>query len=88
MNFHGYLVKSNGDKMTKKIIASKLNAIGAVRIAAPTYKTKGLNGVDFNSKPDCSADNDPYVRYAFDEGWSVKLQTFVHIPVFECGYCE
>lgn len=74
--------------MNKKIIASKLNAAGAVRIAAPTSKTRGLDGVNFNAKPDCSADNDPYVRYAFDEGWSVKLQTFVHIPVFECGYCE
>ena len=74
--------------MNKKIIASKFNAAGAVRIAAPTSKTRGLDGVDFNAKPDCSADNDQYVRYAFDEGWSVKLQTFVHIPVFECGYCE
>lgn len=74
--------------MNKKIIASKLNAAGAIRIAPPTSKTKGLGGVNFNTKPDCSSYNDPYVTYAFDEGWSIKLQSFVHIPVFECGYVE
>lgn len=74
--------------MNKKIIASKLNAIGAVRFAPPTSKTEGIGGGKYNAKPLCSAEDDPYVTYAYDEGWSVKVQRFVHIPVFECGYVE
>jgi len=74
--------------MIKRTIASKFNTQGAVRVNVPESKTSGFNGGKISVPISCSAEDDPYVTYAYDSGWSVRLQRNVHTPVFECGYVE
>lgn len=73
--------------MIKRTIISKFNTQGAVRVNVPESRTSGLNGVKI-IKVGCSSEDDPFVTYAYDSHWSVKLQRVVHEPVFECGYVE
>lgn len=74
--------------MIKRTIASKFNGAGAVRVNVPEFKTTGLGGGKISVQVGCSAKDDPFVTYAYDSGWSVRLQRNVHTPVFECGYVE
>jgi hypothetical protein len=66
---------------------TRFNTVGAVRVSVESFK--GIdNNVNRESALYCSSYNDPFVKYAYDEKWNIRVQKFVHEPVFECGYVE
>ena len=73
--------------MATKDFLSRFNTVGALRVRAKNSKAINNNVNDF-SKLFCSNYDDPIVTYAYDNRWNVRLQKFVHDPVFECGYVE
>ena len=74
---------------TKKIVASKINAIGAMRQFTTNGKSKGLSD-SFSDKAlkkaYCSIDNDNITTYVQKREWVITLNDYLYPPYVECEY--
>ena len=74
---------------TKKIIASKTNATGAMRQFTTNGKSKGLadplSGRALK-KAYCSVDNDNITTYVQKREWVLTLNDYLYPPYVECEY--
>lgn len=73
----------------KKIIASKINATGAMRTFTQGGKSKGLFD-QFSDKAlkkaYCSIDNDSITTYVQKKEWVASLSEYLYPPYVECEY--
>jgi hypothetical protein len=67
---------------------SRFNTAGAVRQSVNSATKSEATNVNKKATLVCSNYDDPFVNYAYDAQWNIKLQRQVHNPVFECGYVE
>jgi hypothetical protein len=68
----------------KRIIISKINAVGAVRNATTkTFKDQ----VENKSKPfSCSIDSDSLTSYVQKKEWVITKSDYLYPPYVECDY--
>ena len=74
---------------TKKIVASKINAIGAMRQFKTDGKSKGLFDQISDKalkKAYCSIDNDSITTYVQKKEWIPNLNEYLYPPYVECEY--
>ena len=74
---------------TKKIVASKINAIGAMRQFKTDGKSKGLFDQISDKalkKPYCSIDSDNITTYVQKREWVINLNDYLYPPYVECEY--
>lgn len=74
---------------TQKIVSSKINAIGAMRVFKTDGKYKGFSD-EFSDralkKPYCSIDNDNVTTYVQKKEWNISLNDYLFPPYVECEY--
>ena len=75
----------------KKIIISRINAIGALRQNPMTLKSKPTND-NFSGralkKPYCSYDNDNITTYVQQKEWNIINNNYLFPPYVECEYVD
>jgi hypothetical protein len=73
----------------KKIIITKINAIGALRQNIPSLLSSPTND-QFSGRglkrPYCSYDNDNVTSYVQKKEWDIALNDYLFPPYVECEY--
>ena len=72
--------------MAKKIVISRINAIGAMRDSAPKAKTVDKISGRALKKVYCSIDNDSVTTYVQKKEWVISLNDYLFPPYVECEY--
>jgi hypothetical protein len=74
--------------VSKKIIVSKINAIGAMRQNLKSLKTTDQPSGNALRKIFCSKDNDNVTTYVQKKEWVISLNDFLFPPYVDCEYVQ
>jgi hypothetical protein len=72
--------------VNKKVVVSKINAVGAIRQNSLSAKSSDQTGLGITTAISCSLEFDNKTTYMQEKIWSLSLNDYLYPPYVECDY--